>query len=279
MAMSDVSILMSTSASVTITRLLGSVYRHHAMIFALALRDLQSRYAGTLAGILWTVVHPIAIISIFYVVFAIGFKAQGSGGTPFVLWFVAGFVPWLFFNETLTAITDSVTRNAHLVKKTVFPSEILAPVHVTAALIPHGMFILILAALLASYRILPHIQQMLFIYYLGCTVVLVLGLGWLLSALQVFYRDISHGLTIALNFWFWATPIVWTPSNMPDAYRWVLSYNPLFYIVEGYRTALLFDSSWPTLWQTVYFWAVTLFTFGLGAYTFARLKPEFAEVM
>ena len=106
------------------------------MILALAVRELQSRYVGTLGGILWTFAHPLAVITVFYFVFAVGFRSQGPNHTPFLLWFVCGLVPWFFFNETLLAATDSITRHAHLIKKTVFPSEVLAIVHVMAGLVP-----------------------------------------------------------------------------------------------------------------------------------------------
>lgn len=248
------------------------------MISALAWRDLQSRYAGTLAGFVWTFVHPVAVISIFYFVFAIGFRSQGPGATPFILWFVSGFVPWLFFNEALTSITDSVVRNAHFVKKTVFPSEVLAVVHLTASLVPHGIFTVLLVAMLAYYHVVFHLSMLLVLYFVLCMCILVMGLGWLLSAMQVFYRDISHGLGIGLNLLFWVTPIVWSPDNLPEQYRPILAFNPLYYIIQGYRSVLV-SQQLPDLSQTVFFWSVALLLFLVGAYVFERLKPEFADVM
>lgn len=248
------------------------------MISALAWRDLESRYAGTLAGIVWTFVHPAAVITIFYFVFAVGFRSQGPGGTPFVLWFVSGFVPWLFFSEALTSIIDSVVRNAHFIKKTLFPSEVLAVVHLTASLIPHGVFMVLLAAILAYYRVPFHLSVLLIPYFVLCTCVLVMGLGWLLSAMQVFYRDISHGVGIGLNLLFWATPIVWFPDNLPEEYQPILTYNPLYYIIQGYRGVLL-SHQFPDPGQTLFFWSVALLVFWGGVHVFERLKPEFADVM
>lgn len=261
-----------------IVRLLGSIYRHQALICPLAWRDLQSRYAGTLAGILWTFAHPVAVITVFYFVFAIGFRSQGAGSMPFILWFVSGFVPWLFFNEALTSITDSVVRNAHFIKKTVFPSEVLAVVHLTASLVPHGVFTVLLVAMLAYYHVVFHLSMFLVIYFVLCMCVLVIGLGWLLSAMQVFYRDISHGLGIGLNLLFWVTPIVWSPDNLPEQYRPILRYNPLGYIIQGYRDVMV-SHQLPDVGQTVFFWCVAIFFFLTGAYVFGRLKPEFADVI
>ena len=267
-------------SSFSVRYLLRNAVRHRAMIQALALRDLQSRYVGTLGGMLWTFAHPLAIVVVFYFVFAVGFRSQAPVNTPFVLWFVCGLVPWFFFSEALQAITFSITRNTHLVKKTVFPTEILPMVHLVSGLIPHGVFLLVLGGLMLFYQVPLEAERLLFIYFLLCTSVLLLGLGWLLSALQVFYRDIGQALTILLNLWFWSTPIVWSPEIMPAAIARWLVYNPMNYLVQGYRGTLIFPTvSWPPLDQTLVFWGVTLVLLFLGAFVFGRLKPEFADVL
>ncbi len=260
--------------------ILIQMMRHRAVILALAWRDLQSRYAGTLGGTLWAFAHPAAIVTVFYFVFAVGFKSQGPSDTPFILWFVCGLVPWFYFNDTLLAITNSITGNAHLVKKTVFPTEVLPAVHVVSGLFSHVVFLLILSVMLMSFHVPFRAERLLIVYYLGCSIVLLLGLGWLFSSLQVFFRDVGQGLTIALNLWFWGTPIVWAQTIMPQKYQWVFFYNPVYYIVEGYRGLLIYRSlQWPGLHQTLYFWCINLLIVAAGTYTFRRLKPEFADVM
>jgi len=254
-------------------------YQYRYMITALAVRDLQSRYVGTLGGILWAVIHPVAIVSVFYFVFAVGFRAQGPSNVPFILWFVSGLVPWFLFNDTLMAITNSVTGNARLVKKNVFPSEIFPLVHTGASLFPHLIFLFILLGLLVIFDVPLLAERILVAYYLVCTIVLVCGLGWLLSSLQVFYRDISQALPVILNVWFWSTPIVWPQTMVSEKYLGILFWNPIYYIVEGYRDILIYDSViWPTTAETSYFWGITTFVLVLGTYVFRRLKPEFADV-
>lgn len=266
--------------SLAALELLRVAVRHRSMILAMAGRDFQNRFAGTLGGVLWTVAHPLAVITIFYFVFAVGLRVQGPAGTPFILWFVCGLVPWFFFNETLLAMTNSVTRHAHLVKKTIFPSEVLPLVHLSAGLVPHMIFMVIVVGLLAYLGIPFRVERLLVVYFLLCVGVLLLGLGWMFSALQVFYRDISHALSIILNLLFWVTPIVWSPDHLPAQYRHLLLYNPVYYVVEGYRGLLVFDTVvWPSLWYTAYFWMVAGMMFAVGAFVFNRLKPEFPDVM
>lgn len=264
----------------SIVQLLRNLYRHQTLIVALAVRELQSRYVGTLGGILWTFAHPLAVITVFYFVFAVGFRSQGAAGAPFLLWFVCGLVPWFFFNETLVTATDSITRHAHLIKKTVFPSEILPLVNITAGLVPHLIFVLIVTGLLVWYHVPFAADRLLVLYFLLCTCVLLVGLSWLLSAIQVFYRDVSHALSILLNLWFWSTPIVWSPDMIPEGYRGLLFFNPMYYIIEGYRGLLIYNETvWPSAQQTVYFGGAVTVTFAAGAYVFSRLKPEFPDVM
>jgi ABC-type polysaccharide/polyol phosphate export permease len=263
-----------------IVRFLGEVLKHREMILALSARDLQSRYAGTLGGIVWAFVNPIATVCIFYFVFAVGFRAHGPDHIPFVLWFVCGLTPWYFFNDTLQAITSSITANAYLVTKTVFPTEILPLVYIISGLFPHFVFLLLLGGMMGAFHLPFHADRLLVVYYLGCTITLLLGLGWLLSALQVFYRDIGQALTILLNMWFWLTPIVWVQNIVPPAYQGVLTLNPIYYIVEGYRGLMVYSTPvWPDRHQTMTFWLTTLLILLAGAFVFRRLKPEFADVI
>lgn len=260
--------------------LFRNIVRYRSMIRALSLRDLQIRYAGTLGGTLWAFAHPIAIVCIFYFVFAIGFGAQGPAGSPFILWFVCGLAPWFFFAETLSAITNSITNNGHLVTKTVFPTEILPLVHLISGLFPHAIFLLVLCGMLIFFKIPFSLDRLGVVYFLICNCLFLLGLGWLLSALQVFYRDIGQALVIILTMWFWITPIVWPLHIMPLEYQGLMFYNPAYYIIEGYRGMLASEMVvWPSALATAYFWSVTILFFILGNYVFDRLKPEFADVI
>jgi ABC-type polysaccharide/polyol phosphate export permease len=251
-----------------------------SMIYAMALRDFESRYVGTLGGAIWALIQPLATVAIFYFVFAIGFRVQSPGDTPFILWFVCGLMPWFMFNDTLNAVSSSVTENAHLVKKTVFPTEILAMVKIVSSVLPHLIFLLIVVAMLFFFNVPFRIERFILLYYFACIVAILLGIGWLLSALQVFYRDIGQALAIFLNVWFWATPIVWPEQNIPESFRWILFYNPMHYIVTGYRDALVYTHViWPSVAQTAYFWSFAAACILVGSFVFDRLKPEFSDVV
>lgn len=258
----------------------GNIMQHRRVIHALALRELKSRYAGTLAGTFWMIFHPIAIITVFYFVFAVGFKAKAPGSAPFILWFVTGLIVWFYFNDTLLAITGAVMSNAHLVKKTIFPTEVLPLVQIGAGLITHLVFLGVVIAILVFYQVPFEPGRLLVVYFMLCTTALLLGMGWLLAALQVFYRDISQAMTIIMNLLFWMTPIVWTQDLLPAAYRNLLALNPVYYLVEGYRNLLIYPQPvLPTLTGTLVFWTEAGLLLLLGSTVFQRLKPEFADML
>ncbi|MCP9447205.1 MAG: ABC transporter permease [Nitrospira sp.] len=260
--------------------MLLSVFRSRFLIAALTRRDLQSRYIGTLGGSLWTFVHPLLLIGVFYVVFSFGFKAKGPGGSPFALWFVCGMVPWLFFSEALQAATGSITRSASLIKKTTLPPEILPIVPIVSGLVNHGIFLVIFLGMLVWFRVDLGLARLSLVWFLFSLCSLLIGLSWLLAALQVFYRDISHVVTAVLNLWFWATPIVWSSDMIASQYRGLLLLNPMYYVVEGYRGSLI-DSQirWPESTQAITFWCVVFIVLAVGMTVFKRLKPEFVDAL
>jgi ABC-type polysaccharide/polyol phosphate export permease len=259
---------------------LGKLYRYRSIIWAMAVRDLAARYVGTLGGVLWAIVHPLATVIIYWFVFSVGFKAHGPAGMPFVLYFVSGLVPWLFLSEVLTSSITAVTTNAQLIKKTVFPAEILPMVHLTSASFTHLVLFSVLCFLAWHYGYRPSLKTFQVIYYYGALGCFALGLSWLFGSLQVFHRDVGQAITVALSLWFWLTPIVWSMEILPWHYRLILEYNPVYYLIEGYRASLFRNQSTLVDWRDgVRFWAITGPIFFLGAYVFRRLKPEFADVL
>ena len=259
---------------------LGRLYRYREMIWAMAKHDLASRYIGTIGGLLWAILHPAATVVIYWVVFSLGFKAMGPSGMPFVLYFVSGLVPWILFNNTIMTSVSAVTGKPHLVKRIVFPTEVLPIVNLVAETFTHVAMLSILFGVIwyYGYKPSPFLFQTAYYYIALCF--FVIGLSWLLSSLQVFHRDVGQGVAVLLNFWFWLTPVVWTNDMIPEKYRWMLQLNPLAYVVDGYRKSLLHQQpAWADVSGGACYWLAAAAMFVLGAFVFRRLKPEFADVL
>lgn len=256
------------------------VYTYRSIIRAMAVREIQSRYAGTLAGFVWSVVNPLMIILVYWFVFSVGFKVQPVGNVPFIVVFMSGMIPWTMFAETLMANTNAIIANAHLVKKTVFPTEILPIVNLAASFISHGIMLIILIALLLLNNIPFSLYNLQILYYLVALSVFTIGLGWIFSAVNVFYRDTGQILGVITNMWFWLTPVVWLMDIIPGKYQYIIKLNPMYYIVDGYKTSFIYHAPfWQNYELGLYFWSVSLFIFVIGGLTFRKLKPEFADVL
>lgn len=260
---------------------LGELLSKRHIIAELTRADFRKKYLGSYLGILWAFVHPTIYIAIVWFVFQVGFQAQPMNNFPFVLWMLAGIIPWFFFSECLSSATSSIMENAFLVKKVVFSIGMLPLVKILSSLIIHFFFILVIFLMFLIYGYPPNIYNLQVFYYLFATIILLLGLSWLTSSLSLFLKDTGQIVTMILQFAFWMTPIFWSPKNLsPDTMN-LIKLNPVYYIVEGYRESFIYKT-W--FWEqhyimTLYFWCVTLLFFILGAVVFRRLRPHFGDVI
>jgi ABC-type polysaccharide/polyol phosphate export permease len=246
----------------------------------LTLSQLRERYVGTWAGLLWAFVNPIILIGVFWVVFAQGFRVPTSGDRPFLLLLVCALVPWLTFSEAVSYAANSIMSRAYLVRKIAFPMELLPLTNVLAALVVHVVLVAFAIVIAAWYGRWPSATLLTLPIYTFGLAMLASGLGFALSALGVAFRDVLQGLSVALNLLFWATPIVWSADMMPAAFQWFVDFNPVSYLVEGYRRAILGETyPAPTWRQAAVFWTSASVLLALGLTTFRRLRPNFADLL
>ena len=250
------------------------------MAWLLGLQQLRERYLGTMAGALWVVLHPVLLLSVFWVVFEKGLKIGGTGSTPFVPQLFAGLIAWMTFAEALSNGALAITSRQYLIKKISFPAEALPLSHVLCATLTHGILVAVLVLVCLWYGVGLRSGLLLFPYYFLGLSVLALGISMLTSAVNVFFRDVSQALTVLLNIWFWITPIVWPSEILPPSFQILIDLNPLAYLINGYRAAFLSqDLIPPPLMLTCWFWGVTFFVFVLGWVVFSRFKHDFVDVL
>jgi lipopolysaccharide transport system permease protein/teichoic acid transport system permease protein len=255
-------------------------WQSRKLILELAKKDMQMKYLGNYLGILWAFVHPIIMILIFWFVFQVGFKSMPVDNFPFVLWLMAGIIPWFFFSESLSSATNAITDNSFLVKKIVFRVGILPIVKIVSSLFIHFFFIISLFFMFYLYGYKPSIYNIQVLYYLFATIVFVLSLSFITSSLIVFLKDVGQIVAMGLQFLFWLTPIFWSFKIVPVEYQFLLKLNPLYYIVEGYRYTFIYHEwFWQHKYLTSYFWGITIITLICGVALFKRLRPHFSDVL
>ncbi len=247
----------------------------------LVIRDLKYRYVGSVGGFVWSIIHPIVLLVSYYfvftVIFGLRFDPEQIGTDNFAIYVFSGFLPWLMFSDTVMRSCTSMTDNANLITKTVIPSEIL-PIAITISnLVHHFIGLTILLGVLAIFETIgPRVLWV--VVYLPVLIILAQGLGWLVSSLNVFFRDTSQVLNVLMIFWFWFTPILYAPEAVPERLRLLVALNPVATIVIGYRSAF-FDLAPPVPQHLIILAAWTTATFLLGALFFRRSKTAFADVL
>lgn len=258
----------------------GDLWQNKRLIFSLAKNDFKTKYAGSYFGIVWAFVQPVCTILVFWFVFEIGFRSAPVSDVPFALWLSCGLVPWFFFSDGWNGATNAFMEYNYLVKKVVFKISVLPVVKILSALFVHCFFIVFLFALFACYRIYPTIAALQILYYTVCLCALLVALSFITSSVIVFFKDLGQIIAIFLQFGMWLTPIMWSIDIMPAKYLSLIKLNPMYYIVDGYRNALITGLPlFSDVKLSLYFWVVTICLFVIGIVLFRKLRPHFADVL
>ena len=254
--------------------------RQRALIWSMAKREISNQYVGSFLGLAWAFIQPAVMLTVFWFIFSIGFRVTPKNDVPFVVWLAAGMAPWFYFTSIITSSTGAVVQHAHLIKKTVFPSQILPVVKIFSNLVGHAAFVSVLFLLILANSLEVNIFYFQMLYFFICLCTLALGIGYLVSALHVFARDVGHIVGVLVQVGFWGTPIFWDINIMPERLQPLIKLNPAYYIVQGYRDSFIyFVPFWERIELGIYFWIVSGFLLILGAYVFRKLKPQFADVL
>jgi lipopolysaccharide transport system permease protein len=258
-----------------------AIWRNRGLIRSMVRRDIAARYRGSFGDVLWSILNPVLLMLTYYFVFGIVLNAR-FGADPsragFALYFLAGMLPWLAFSEAVGRAPSVVLEHRNFVKKLVFPIEIL-PVNLSVAGLVTQAFALgaYLVFLVVARGTVPPaalwlpaliVPQFLF----------TLGLAWFLAALGVYVRDLGHILGYLLTLWFFLTPICYPEAALPESALPLLTKNPIFVLVRGFRDILLEGSppAFGPLWKL---WLVSIACCVLGYAWFHKLRKSFADVI
>lgn len=246
----------------------------------MAKRQIKTQFIGSFLGFAWTFLNPLVMIFILWFIFSVGFKAQPRGNVPFVVWLAAGMAIWNAFNDVVNGSLAVIIENQTILKKTPIPAHILSVARVVSSSATHLVYLGILLTLIFFYRLPVSLFCLQFLYYFAAMCVLGLGVGWFVSAINVFVRDTAHIVGLALQFLFWMTPIMWDISIIPPRYHLLLKLNPLFYLVQGYRDSFFYAVPfWEHGMMSLYYWVVAAVCLVLGGVVFRKAKPHFADVL
>jgi len=250
------------------------LWQYRELLYFLIWKDLKVRYKQAVFGIAWVVMQPL-VLTVTFTLF-LGKLARGpSSGGPYALFALSGLVIWTFFSGALTSSSISLTSNAHLITKVYFPRAIIPLAAIGARFIDFIISFIILVALVIYYQVPITRSILLLPVPLAVALLLLTGLGLLLSAINVKYRDIGVAIPLLIQVWMFLSPIIYPVSLVPARYRIYYALNPLVGIIESFRAAVL-SQAWdgPALAIAS---AISLVILIISVSVFRRMEAVFAD--
>ncbi len=256
------------------------IYRR-TVLFQLVRRDFEQRFIGSVAGWLWGVIQPLVMLVSWVFVFEVCLKMSLPSNEVtqrYSLFLFCGILPWLLFQETVTRSASSLLDNANLITKTVLPAEIVPVSIFLSSLINHLLALALAVAIVGFYLGHFSLWMLSLPIYMLLIGLFAVGIGWIVSSLQVYLRDTAQVISVVLTLWFWTTPIMIDEQRFPANLRFLLRLNPLSYLVRAYRERLL-SYRVPNLHELLIVTAYAASAFILGGLFFRHLKRGFADVL
>ena len=253
------------------------LFGHRDLLFTWSYRIIRARYQQSVLGGLWAIIVPVTTTIIFSVIFTY-FIPINTGNIPYLVFSYTAMVPWTLFSSSINDMVDSLTGNMNLVSKIYFPREILPIATMLARMVDAFIAYGILAVLMVYYRMPVTLSGLLLMpFILLIQIALALGIGFIGGALNVFYRDIRHIFSLGLQLWFYASPIIYPVTSVPDRLKPLYFLNPMAGVLEAYRAILLYDTlPGPSIYYSA---GVSILALVIGFWIFKRLEFQFADII
>ncbi len=249
--------------------------KYKFLLYQLTQREIKARYKQSFIGRAWVVVNPLAQLLVYTFVFSFVFSSP-SGNIPYPIFLLAGLLPWSLFQGSITIATNSLVENAPLIRKVSFPREII-PYSVVIAKVIDFLFasiLFIVFAIIFQTTLAPTI--LLVFPILLVQLLLTTGISLLLSAFNLFYRDVQYLANLVLMLWMYMTPIVYPQSLVPERFQFLYFFNPMVGIIEGFRS-VIFGLPFPTQ-AFAWSYASSMILFMVAFFLFKRLEKVFADI-
>lgn len=255
---------------------LRDIWAYRELLYFLAWRDLKVRYKQTVLGLLWVVMQPL-LLTLIFTVFLGQLARVPSDGVPYPLFIYVGLLPWTFFSNAVANSGTSLVSNSHLITKVYFPRLIVPAAAILARFVDFLVAFAILVGMLAFYRVAPTPNLLLLPLMAVLTTALALGVGLLIAALNVRYRDVGVVLPVVLQLLMFVSPVLYPVTLVPERWRGLYALNPLVGVVEGFRASIFgLRFNWAALAVTA---AATVLLLVYSTYTFRRYEKDFADII
>lgn len=256
---------------------LGELWRYRELLCFFVWRDIKIRYKQTAIGVAWAVLQPFMTMLVFSLFF--GKLARiPSGGLPYPIFYFSALLPWTYFATALQNATSAIVDNQRLVTKVYFPRLVLPLSSVLSGLVDFGISFLMLIAMMLYYGIRPTATVLWLPAFLFLAVLTALGVGLWLSALNATYRDVKYVIPFLVQFWMFASPVVYSSSLVPAKWRLLYALNPMAGVIDGFRWSLRTNGNPPGRMLSVSA-AIVVAVFLGGVGFFRKMETTVADVV
>lgn len=260
---------------------LKTVLKNKKLIFQLGRNDFKNRFAGTALGVVWGFISPFVFMATYVVVFQFILKTKSSGDLPFVVWYIPGIAMWMFINDSINSATNSIRSYSYLVKKIVFPVDIIPIISLVSTSIISFFLFAISIAVCSIWGYFPNL--LLLLYYVFAGYALILSFSRLTSAVATLVPDFAQLLGVFMQLFMWLTPIMWN-INMLEGHGHLyhlVKGLPFAYLVNGFREVFSGGNliSAGNGIYTIVYWCIVILMFMWGNYVFKKSKKDFADVL
>ena len=256
-------------------KIFKDLYNYRELLKTSVKKDIGGKYKHSFLGVLWSFINPLLQILVYALIFPLVMKNGGSY-KDYTVFMVCGLIPWAYFTTVINRASFIMIENGNILKKVYFPRSILPLSLVTSETINFLVSCIIILAfiLIKGFGISKFI--LFFPIVLLIQYVLLLGIALIFSAVTVYMRDIQHFIGVVLQLLFYATPIVYSIDTIPENFRWILKWNPMTYIIEGYR-AIFYNQTMPDLKSLGVLGIISIIILIVGYLLFNKLQKRFAE--
>lgn len=255
---------------------LHTLWEYRELLYFLVWRDVKVRYKQATIGAAWAVLQPLGTMLVFVVVFSY-FAKMPSDGVPYPVFAFTALLPWTYFATAVSQAGGSLISEAQLLKKIYFPRLIVPIAAAVVPMIDFAVSFVILLGLMLWYGITPSLAVLMLPVFLALSVMTALAVGLVLSALNVQYRDVKYTIPFLVQFWMFASPVIYPVSLVPEPWRWFYGLNPMVGVIEGFRWVLLGTPSPDFVVMGITALVVAGLLFG-GMVFFRNMERRFADV-
>lgn len=250
-----------------------SLYEYRELLKTSISKDIRGKYKNSVLGILWSFLNPLLQIAVYAIVFPLIMKSNLPNYTVFLC---CGLIPWNFLSSAISRASFTMIENGNIIKKVYFPREILPLSIVTSEAVNFMISTVIILAFVVGYGM--GLSKFIIFYPLVLIVqyLLLIGISFIVSSVTVYFRDLQHFIGIALQLLFYATPIVYAPNTIPESFQWILKFNPMTYIINGYRDIFYYQKT-PDLVSLAMVLGISIIICLVGYFIFNKLQRRFAE--